>query len=56
MTGPDLEPIRTWEQVFECMQNIVENPTVNTELAKALTVNLRAETGSTVLAIRRGRA
>ncbi len=46
MSSPGLEPIKTWEQVFGCMENIVENPTVNTELAKALTVNLRAETGS----------
>ncbi|RJP16595.1 MAG: hypothetical protein C4520_18355 [Candidatus Abyssobacteria bacterium SURF_5] len=41
-----LVPIKTWDQVFECIDNIVSNPQVNTELIKLLTVNLRVETGS----------
>jgi phosphohistidine swiveling domain-containing protein len=46
MKNPRLEPIRTWDHVFECIERIVAYPHVNTELIKALTINLRAETGS----------
>ncbi|GAB4345667.1 MAG: hypothetical protein Kow0099_26180 [Candidatus Abyssubacteria bacterium] len=46
MRNPRLEPIRTWDQVFECIERIVAYPQVNVELIKALTINLRAETGS----------
>ena len=40
------EPIRSWDEVFECIDQIVANPGGNTELIKALTINLRVETGS----------
>ncbi|MBI5116241.1 pyruvate, phosphate dikinase [Candidatus Poribacteria bacterium] len=40
------EPIRSWEEVFERIDQIVADPRGNTELIKALNVNLRVETGS----------
>ena len=40
------EPIRSWDEVFECIDHIVADPRGNTELIKALNINLRVETGS----------
>ena len=40
------EPIRSWDEVFECIDRIVADPRGNTELIKALNINLRVETGS----------
>ncbi len=40
------EPIRSWDEVFECIDRIVAHPRGNMELIKALNINLRVETGS----------
>ena len=40
------EPIRSWDEVFKCIDQIVADPCGNTELIKALNINLRVETGS----------
>ncbi len=40
------EPIRSWDGVFECIDQIVADPRGNMELIKALNINLRVETGS----------
>ena len=40
------EPIRSWDEVFECIDQIVADPRGNMELIKALNINLRVETGS----------
>ena len=40
------EPIRSWDEVFECIDHIVADPRGNTELIKALNINLRVVTGS----------
>lgn len=46
MKNSAYEPIRSWEEVFECIDQIVADPHGNTELIKALNINLRVETGS----------
>lgn len=46
VTNTSLESINSWDKVFECISRIVANPRGNTELIKALVVNLRIETGS----------
>ena len=40
------EPIKNWDEVFECIDQVVADPQSNTELIKALNINLRVETGS----------
>jgi len=40
------EPIRSWEEVFECIDEIVADPPANIELIKSLNINLRVEAGS----------
>ncbi|MBI4831475.1 MAG: hypothetical protein HY801_07955, partial [Candidatus Lindowbacteria bacterium] len=46
MNRSKYEPIRSWEEVFERIDQIVADPRGNTELIKALNINLRVETGS----------
>ncbi len=46
MDKSDYEPIRSWEEVFEAIDRVVADPAGRTELIKALTINLRVETGS----------
>ena len=46
MKKSNYEPIRSWEEVFECIDRIVADPRGNIELIKALNINLRVETGS----------
>src|SRR5512139_2322217 len=46
MEKPEGGPIRSWEEVFEYIDRVVADPRGNSELIKALNVNLRLETGS----------
>ncbi len=46
MNDPELGLIRSWNEVFGAIEKISTNPQVHISLIKALTVNLRAETGS----------
>jgi phosphohistidine swiveling domain-containing protein len=39
-------PIRNWDEVFECIDQIVADPRANVELIRILNINLRVETGS----------
>ena len=46
MKNSKLESIASWNDVFECIERIVSNPSESAELIKALIINLRVETGS----------
>ena len=46
MKESNYEPIKSWDEVFERIDQVVADPRGNTELIKALNINLRVETGS----------